>query len=135
MQQEEEEEDHNKKLGTVYSLSLSLSLVVSLWELYSVSLCLSLGEAGRAKKSWKCLKTQLWLSVSEHFSFVCLFVCFFLLFFFFCASQTTQDNLGKAQQSGCRVESRRNLVCPFFLPHQFPKSSRAPASASKRKGS
>jgi hypothetical protein len=75
--QQQQQQDHNKKLGTVYSLSLSVSL--SLWELYSVSLCLSLGEAGRAKKSWKSLKTQLWLSVSEHFSFVSLFLFFLFL--------------------------------------------------------
>jgi len=48
MQQEEEEEDHNKKLGTVFFLSLSLSLAVSLWELYSVSLWEKLEEQRRA---------------------------------------------------------------------------------------
>jgi hypothetical protein len=44
-QQQQQQQDHNKKLGTVYYLSLSL------WELYSVFLCLCLGEGGRAKKS------------------------------------------------------------------------------------
>jgi hypothetical protein len=131
----QEEEDHNKKLGTVFSLSLSLSLslAVSLWELYSVSLCLSLGEAGREKKSWKSLKTQLWLSVSEHFSFVCLFV-FFFFFSFFAPHKQHKIICGKHSRAALEWKAEEIWSLSFLPSASVPKKQQSSSQRQQAQG-
>ncbi len=65
-----------------------------------------------------------------------MFLCFFFSFFsFFAPHKQHKIICGKHSKAALEWKQKKSDLCPFFLPHQFPKNSRAPASASKRKGS
>jgi len=82
------------------------------------------------------LKTQLWLSVSEHFSFVCLFV-FFFFFSFFAPHKQHKIIWGKHSRAAVewKAEEIWSVLSSFRISSQKAAELQpAPASAREAEG-